>query len=345
MQLKSPLLVLSSAFRRSGFRLGLVHHPYPVVRFDMLREYRPFSCLAAMAKDSGLEEILMMYRRQDNLPDVILAKGSVVTFRSKDKGAIVNAANEVCLGGGGVDGAISAAGGPELYYARQRLPFIRDAGDSKQKTPSPTESHQSADEKDPNVATTSTNEVETPVQSTPDDDDDNNDDGSDKRIRCRTGEAVITGPGRFGKLQVPFVIHAVGPNFWGFPDRELAYEKMTSAYQSSLDLAEKYKIEEIAFCLLSAGIYRGNEKMQNVIGSGLQAVAAWRPKGQLAFKTDSTIKDSSIENQNEMNLQQNASIKKIYVCAFTERECKMLVAGAKQLFAKDPTIKAECFMI
>ena len=52
---------------------------------------------------------------------VVAAQGSVVDFTGT---AIVNAANEGCLGGGGVDGAISNAGGDALYQARCELPVI-----------------------------------------------------------------------------------------------------------------------------------------------------------------------------------------------------------------------------
>jgi len=49
---------------------------------------------------------------------IVCASGSVVNFVGD---AIVNAANEGCVGGGGVDGAINSAGGYPLVEARRRL--------------------------------------------------------------------------------------------------------------------------------------------------------------------------------------------------------------------------------
>jgi O-acetyl-ADP-ribose deacetylase (regulator of RNase III) len=56
-----------------------------------------------------------------------VVNGSVV-FATTD--AIVNAANEGCLGGGGVDGAVCDAGGPALAAARRALPLL-DAAEGK----------------------------------------------------------------------------------------------------------------------------------------------------------------------------------------------------------------------
>ncbi|KAL7535594.1 hypothetical protein ACHAXR_008853 [Thalassiosira sp. AJA248-18] len=58
--------------------------------------------------------------------NLIISRGSVVDFSytNPKASAIVNAANEGCLGGGGVDGAIGNAGGRNLFADRKRLPMV-----------------------------------------------------------------------------------------------------------------------------------------------------------------------------------------------------------------------------
>jgi len=52
---------------------------------------------------------------------LVASQGSVVSFEGD---CIVNAANEGCLSGGGVDGAITSAGGQALAQARMALPEL-----------------------------------------------------------------------------------------------------------------------------------------------------------------------------------------------------------------------------
>lgn len=183
-----------------------------------------------------------------------IVRGSVLDFASKN-GAIVNAANEGCLGGGGVDGAITAAGGPNLANDRLMIKLLK------------------------------------------------------KGIRCFTGDAVITGPNDYGYIQTPYVIHAVGPNYWVRPDSEAAHILLRRAYQSSMNRADEHGLTEIAFPLLSAGVFRASIPLSLILRNAIVGISEWKKDG-------------------------SKSLEKVLLYAFTSEECDELRTACEDVLGK-----------
>jgi O-acetyl-ADP-ribose deacetylase (regulator of RNase III) len=145
----------------------------------------------------------------DTNTEITFTRGTVTDFKGE---SIVNAANEQCLGGGGVDGAITRTGGESLASYRRQLPILYD------------------------------------------------------NVRVPMGDARIT---KGGDLNASYCIHAVGPDFNTIQE---PYNVLDASYVSVLREAKMNQLKEIAFIPLSAGIYRGKEKITKVIKKGLEAI-------------------------------------------------------------------------
>ena len=149
------------------------------------------------------------YRRIINGVIYEIRKGSITEYAGT---SIVNAANEQNLGGGGVDGAISKAGGQSLHHARTNMSNIWG------------------------------------------------------NVKIRTGDARITSG---GDLPCKYVIHAVGPNLNKSPhDINL----LQSSYLSCISEAYRYNIKDIAFPIISGGIFKGCYSLQTMINKAFDAL-------------------------------------------------------------------------
>ena len=210
-----------------------------------------------------------------------------VEIDNKAKSAIVNAANEECLGGGGVDGAISDAGGPTLLKDRTAL---REKSNG---------------------------------------------------VRCPTGEAVITGPGKYGDLGVSHVIHAVGPNYMIYdqydsdsescgegeiaatPARANGYATgdalLRSAYVNSMRRATERGLAAVAFSLISSGIFRGRHSKKEVLKIGIEGITSEFVAEITARQGGGGVSEGLI------------ALQEVHLCAFNAEEARLLTEICEEL--------------
>ena len=151
------------------------------------------------------------HRRVLNGINFEIRQGSITDYKGS---AIVNAANEQGLGGGGVDGAITKAGGLELAKARREMSKIWGT------------------------------------------------------VRVRTGDARAT---IAGDLQCNYVIHAVGPNL---SNPEHTIDHLSAAYISSLCEAYRIGVTDVAFPIISGGVFSGNVSQNKIITCAIEACMA-----------------------------------------------------------------------
>eukprot|EP00929_Paragymnodinium_shiwhaense_P076612 TRINITY_DN39410_c0_g1_i1.p1 TRINITY_DN39410_c0_g1~~TRINITY_DN39410_c0_g1_i1.p1 ORF type:complete len:257 (+),score=47.12 TRINITY_DN39410_c0_g1_i1:94-771(+) len=165
---------------------------------------------------------------------IIVAQGSVVVFEGD---AIVNAANVYNLGGGGVDGAITDAGGEKMAEEREAFPEIDGAphGYEGEMIRLP----------EGQAQTTSAG---------------NRGEGGDSSLKCRFVIHTV-GP-QFG------IDEPEG-------ERKKKIEVLASAYKTSLEEAAKNDVQSIGFALISAGVFRGDMTKSEVLGIGVNAIKEW----------------------------------------------------------------------
>jgi O-acetyl-ADP-ribose deacetylase (regulator of RNase III) len=90
------------------------------------------------------------------------------------------------------------------------------------------------------------------------------------------------------------------------PDRLLV-----SAYQRSLNRCKEHGITDVAFALLSAGIFRGRQSMQNVLALGIRGIQDW------------------------VKLTDNVGyIKTVTLCGFSEKEATLLLNVSEAILGR-----------
>jgi len=94
-------------------------------------------------------------------------------------------------------------------------------------------------------------------------------------IRCPTGEAKVT---KGGNLKATWCIHACGPTY-RTGDARKKDKLLARAYKQSMLRAKEKGIKTVAFSLLSAGIFLGSRKLEDVLSIAVQSICEGESDG------------------------------------------------------------------
>ncbi len=135
-----------------------------------------------------------------------------------------------------------------------------------------------------------------------------------------TGEAKSTPS--FNHKKVKYVIHAVGPvfrkNALSKDSMEVKFVQLRSAYESAMRCVFELGCDSVAFCLISAGVFRGNMPLDKVISVGIEGILDFY-KSQVISEGDLNAAKDEHAGQEESILRKSLP-SEIYLCAFTDEE-------------------------
>ena len=149
--------------------------------------------------------------------NVVVKVGDIT---KEDVDAIVNAANETLLGGGGVDGAIHAAAGPELREECLKLSSIKPPNHQERRGIETLVCVKRGDEYVP--------------------------------VRCITGEVRITSG---SNLPANYIVHTVGPRCLNDEVTSQNRQDLYACWTNAIDWAGLAGISTIAFPSISTGVF------------------------------------------------------------------------------------------
>lgn len=144
--------------------------------------------------------------------------------------------------------------------------------------------------------------------------------GNKPDVKCPVGKARLIGPKAYGTLRVPYIIHAVGPDFSTFiswDEKIKANKKLRNAYRNALAATIGTPIDQVGFSLLCNGASRGTNKLvgpsiEELLDIGVQAIHDF----------------ASEERQRD-----HASLKDIVLHAHTILELEVLLAVCDKVLA------------